>query len=121
MNQRRRLSALVLLALLGQMLLGCTPSLPEGPDLEITRWRYNLDEKHEIVRVAGEIVNHSDSTVPEVEIYTTLLSSSGSKCGVNMEVVRDLRPGEKRTFALNVTSRGQTSRVELHYEIPEPD
>lgn len=117
----RRLRRVLLLAWLSQLLLGCAPPPPQSPDLEITRWRYNLDEKHEVVRVVGEIVNHSEAPVPEVEIYATLLSSAGSKRGVNMQVVHNLRPAEKRTFALNVTSRGRTSRVELHYEIPEPD
>ena len=113
-----RLSLLALAALVLVAASGCRAPAPPEAELEFTRWRYNVDEKHDLVRVVGEIINHGEATVPQVEVYAALFSAQGNPRGENMTVVSRLRPGEKRTFALNVTSHGGVYRVEPRYQLP---
>ncbi len=112
--------------LLGTMALalvlsaGCRQAAAPEPKLEITRQRWNVDEKAGIVRVVGEIVNPGETTVREIEVKAVLLGSSDESRGENTSpVLRDLRPGEKRQFAVNVRSHGGVSRVELRPQVPE--
>jgi len=46
------------------------------------------------------------------------VSAGGDKAGENSTLLRDIKPGEKRDFALNVTSHGRTHDVML--EVREP-
>lgn len=99
---------------------GCRQAAAPEPKLEITRLRWNVDEKAGVVRVVGEIVNRGEVVVREVEVKAVLLGSSDEPRGENLTpVLRDLRPGEKRQFAVNVRSHGGVARVELRPQVPE--
>jgi hypothetical protein len=120
MTAGRRLAALLLPALaLG--LLGCrAPAAAPPPNLEIPRFRWNADEGAGVVRVAGEVVNRGQTTVPQIEVKADLLGTSGESRGENITpILRDLAPGEKRPFALNIKSHGGVSRVDLTWQVPE--
>jgi hypothetical protein len=120
-----RRPALAALLLATGLALGLGPgcreaSSPPAPRLEVTRQRWNVDEKAGIVRVVGEMVNLGQATVPEVEVKAVLLGTSGEARGENTTpLLRNLRPGEKRQFAVNVRSHGGVARVELRPQVPE--
>lgn len=101
-------------------LAGCRQAAAPEPKLEITRQRWNVDEKAGIVRVVGELANRGETVILEVEVKAVLLGASDEPRGENTTpVLRDLRPGEKRQFAVNVRSHGGVSRVELRPQVPE--
>ena len=108
------LLGVALTALLG----GCRTTPATTPALEFTRYRVNLDDKRAMARVVGEIVNRGQTAVPEIEIYATLVGAGGSERGDNMVQMQDLRPGESRPFALNITMHGAVSNVQLRYDLP---
>lgn len=107
--------------LLGLAAAGCSRAPESQPlDVEITRQRWNVDEKAGIVRIVGEIVNHGPAPVREVEIRAVLIGVSGEARGENTTpILRNLAPGEKRQFALNVRSHDGVVRVELLPQRPE--
>ena len=116
---RRATAALLVLAALG-LVAGCRQAPPGPANLEITRQRWNVDEKAGTVRVAGEIVNRGETAAPELEIRAVLIGASGEARGENTsEVLRDLRPSEKRQFALNIRSHGGVARVDLTPQVPK--
>ena len=120
MSGRRLLGAAAAAALLCGLGLGCRRAPEPTPDLEITRYRYNLDEKADVVRVVGEIVNRGATRVPQVEVRATLISLQGTPRGDNSVTIAELAPGEARTFAVDVTSHGGVSQVELTWQLPPP-
>lgn len=101
---------------------GCKGGDKEGSieDLFIRRHRTNIDKDHGVVRVVGEVENTGPGPVKEVEVHAILRRSSGSKCGMNMTVLKNIEPGELRTFSLTVTSHGRTSSVQLELAEPSP-
>ena len=113
-------TALALLLLSALCLTGGCRRPPEAaPNLEITRQRWNHDEQAGMVRVVGEIANRGQTTVRAVEVKVSLRGTSGETRGENLsEVMRNLRPGEKRQFALDLRSHGGLSKVELTPQIP---
>jgi hypothetical protein len=117
---RRQLRAVVPLGLcLAALLAGCRHPAAVTPNLEFTRYRVNLDDKHAVARVVGEIVNRGAQTVPEIEVYAVLIGPGGSERGQNMVPLRDLAPGEARSFALDVTTHGSSPQVQLRYQLPQ--
>jgi hypothetical protein len=104
---------------LAALLSGCRHPVAVTPHLEFTRYRVNLDEKHSVARIVGEIVNRGAVTVPEIEVHAVLVGSGGAQRGENTTLpLRDIQPGEARSFALNVTSHGGSPTVQLSYELP---
>ncbi len=102
---------------------GCRGEEKEGSieDLFIGRYRYNIDKNQSVVRVVGEVENKGSALVKAVEVHAILHSSGGSRRGMNMIVLKDIAPGELRTFSLTVTSHGRTSTVQLELaEAPGP-
>ena len=58
--------------------------------------------------------------MPQIEVKADLLGTSGESRGENITpILRDLAPGEKRPFALNIKSHGGVSRVDLTWQVPE--
>jgi hypothetical protein len=106
-------------AVVAGLLTGCGRAQPPAaPALEFTRQMWNVDEKHQTVRVVGEVINRGAQPVREVEIHAALIGAGGANRGENMVLVTDLRPGEPRVFALNVTSHGGILTVQLSSELP---
>jgi hypothetical protein len=104
---------------LAALLGGCRQPVATTPNQELTRYRVNLDEKHSEARVVGEIVNQGTAPVPEIEVRAVLIGAGGSARGDNTSApLRDLLPGEARSFALNVTTHGSSPRVQLSYQVP---
>ena len=87
-------------------------------DLFIRRYRCNIDENHGVVRVVGEVENKGKQPVAEVEVRAIPRSPSGSRRGENMTVLRNIKPGERRTFSLTVTSHGRAASVQLELTKP---
>ena len=100
---------------------GCQRSAHTPPSLEFTRYRVNGDEKRGVARVVGEIANRGTAPVHEVEVHATLIGTTGSERGRNMVRVRNLQPGEPCAFALNVTTHGPVSNVQLTWALPGED
>jgi hypothetical protein len=81
---------------------------------------WNVDVKHGVVRVDGEVVNRGPAPVPAIEVRAVLVGSSGEARGENTtEVLHDLAPGEARTFSVLVGNHGGVSRVDLKWQVPE--
>jgi len=99
---------------------GCGRGPESQPlNLEITRQRWNVDERAGLVRIVGEVVNRGPKPVAEVEVRAILIGTSGEARGENTTpILRNLAPGEKRQFALNVRSHGEVVRVELVPQLP---
>lgn len=115
----RRAAALVLLSAALGLMAGCRRTPEAATALEITRQRWNVDEKAGVVRVVGEIANRGQTPVVGVEVKALLRGASGEARGENLsEVLRDLRPGEKRQFAVDIRSHGGVSSVELTPQVP---
>ena len=96
---------------------GCSRAKAEPPLLEITRQRWNVDEKAGVVRVVGEIANLGQTTAPPVVVRAVLRGSSDESRGENSTpALRDLLPGDKRQFALNVRSHGGVAKVDLTWQ-----
>lgn len=117
----QRLAPLLFGVALGLVAAGCARAPQSQPlNLEVTRQRWNVDEKAGVVRIVGEVVNRGPAAVREVEIRAVLIGTSGEARGENTTpVLRDLAPGEKRQFALNVRSHGGVARVELLPQLPQ--
>lgn len=116
-----RLASVLLGLLLGVIAGGCGRAPESQPlNLEITRQRWNVDDRAGVVRIVGEVVNRGSAPVREVEIRATLIGTSGEARGENTTpILRNLAPGEKRQFALNVRSHGGVARVELLPQRPQ--
>ncbi len=116
---RQGVAAILLLLAALSLVAGCRQAPETATDLEITRQMWNVDEKAGVVRVVGELANRGQTPVSAVEVKATLRGASGAARGENIsEVLRDLRAGEKRQFALNIRNHGGVSRVELTPQIP---
>lgn len=121
---RNRLHSLLLfLALLAVAALaaGCSRNGGKGElaELFISNHRYVLDKERELVHVYGQLENTGDSRFREVEIHATLRSPARTNRGENSLILQNIRPHEKRQFALQVNSRDSVSSVELQVRKPE--
>ena len=115
----RRAARFALGLALAAILGGCPAPKPAAvPSLEFTRYRVNVDDKHAVARVVGEVVNHGEQRLREIEVHATLVGGGGTERGENMVPLKNLLPGEARTFALNVTTHGTVTGVRLRWELP---
>lgn len=117
---RARTQFIILLAA-SLVLAGC-PGGREPSDLSdlfISNRRFNIDDSRGLVRVYARLENTGQSRYREVEVHVTLLSASGDNVGENSVVLHDLKPGEKRDFAIGVTSHGRTHDVQLEVLPPQ--
>lgn len=121
-QQRRRSLAQLLFLLAGVVLLAGCPGGRQPPDLSdlfISNRRFNIDDSRGLVRVFARLENAGQDRYREVEVYATLVSAGGDKAGENTILLREIKPGEKRDFALNVTSHGRTHDVVLEVRAPQ--
>lgn len=87
-------------------------------DLFISKQRYNLDENKGIVRIYAMIENTGQAHFKQVEVHAILRSAGGEKRGENNVLLQNIRPLEKRTFSLTVTSHAPASDVVLEIRKP---
>jgi len=87
--------------------------------LLISNERFNIDEDRGLVRVFARLQNAGPGRFRRVEAHATLRSASGAKRGENSAILENLQPGEKRDFALTITSHGRVADVDLEVRIPE--
>ncbi len=90
----------------------------KASDVFVHRYRYNIDEEHNLVRVFGELENRGQYPVQAVVVKAIIRNRSYSKTGENIVVVKNIKPRERRTFSLTVTSHGGASTVEC--QVMEP-
>ena len=121
MVHRRQLAlTLIALATLVTLCGGCKRhNGGKMSDLFISDQRYVIDDKREIVHVYGRLDNAGTGRFRQVEIGVALTSKSGGSRGENNVILQNIQPQEKRLFAVDVTSHGRVSGVEL--KIREPD
>lgn len=102
------------------VLPGCLQRTPAGQlsDLLISNRRFNIDDDRGLVRVVGRIENTGAGRFRAVEVHALLVSAGGDRRGENSILLEHLRPGEKRDFALTVTSHARVSDVLL--DVREP-
>jgi hypothetical protein len=120
-RNRLLLCALLGLCLSGCLILpGCPGRAPKGTadDLFISNQRFNIDEDRGLVRVYGRLDNAGTGHFAKVEVHAILRSAGGDKRGENNVTLEDLKPGERRNFAVTVTSHDRVSDVELEVRTP---
>ena len=107
--------AVVALVLLAAYLGGCGQRTPVGSvdDLFIANQRYNIDRDRGVVRVFAQVVNEGEGIVRQVKMEAVLYSAEGQKRGTNNVILTDIKPGERRDFAIMVTSHSHSERVEI--------
>jgi hypothetical protein len=86
-------------------------------DLFISNQRHVIGEDK--VYVYGQLENTGKGHFGQVEIRAVLRSSGGDKRGENSVFLEDIRPLEKRLFALTVNNQGRTAGVEIEVRKPE--
>lgn len=123
MQMVRRLVFVCLLAtcLPGAFILsGCPTGSRRGAldELFISNQRFSIDEEGGIVRVYGRLDNTGDGHFAAIEVYATLRSTSGDSRGENKVELTDIKPREKRAFALVVTSHDRVADVDLEIRSP---
>ena len=90
--------------------------------LDAPQYRWYADNVKTKVWVVGKVQNSGEAIVTGVEVHATLHNAQGSLRGKNMVLLKDLQPGENRTFNLGITRRGGTATVTLELKQPEePD
>lgn len=121
LDHRRARAQYIILLTATVVLAGCPGGRQPSDlsDLFISNRRFNIDESRGLVRVYARLENTGQSRYREVEVHVTLLSASGDKAGENSVVLRDLKPGERRDFAVSVTSHGRTHDVGLEVRAPQ--
>lgn len=113
--------ALLLLCLGGLCVApGCRRGAGGGEfdDLTISSRRFNIDEDRGLVRIYGRLDNPGTGHFHRVEVHAILRSAGGDKRGENSVLLENVKPADKRTFALVVTSHGRVSDVELEVRNP---
>ncbi len=109
-------------------LVACRPRSPEAgspyDNLQITRYRYVIDDHQGIGRVFAEVQNSGKSDVREVEARAFLRSRGGEIRGENATVLRNLKPGERRAFSVEIAAHGKATDVVIQFQPvgakPEP-
>ena len=81
--------------------------------LSVTQYRYNIDAEHDLVRVYGVVRNSGEGRTPAADLVVTLLGRSGSMKGQDRVEVPALRGGDEHEFALQITSHGRTSSLDM--------
>ena len=88
-------------------------------ELLIASRRFNIDEERGLARIYARLDNTGEGRFQRVEVHATLRSAGGDKRGENTLTLENIKPHEKRVFALTVTSHGRVSDVELEIAKPE--
>ncbi len=92
---------------------GCRDDAGSLTDLVVVQYRCNPDEDHDIARVYGMVRNTGEKRTPPADIVATLRGQSGTLKGQDRTELAPLAAGEEREFALEFTSHGKTSRVDI--------
>ena len=121
-NRSALLAATLVVCLSGCLLVGgCRAKAPTASldELLIANRRFNIDEDRGLVRIFARVDNAGEGSFKRVEVHATLRSAGGDKRGENTMTLEDVKPHEKRVFALTVTSHGRVADVELEVAKPE--
>jgi len=97
------------------MLPGCGPRYPEGSieDLFVTNKHYYIDNEKGVARVFAQVENTGEGLIRKVCMEAVLRSSDGDKRGTNNVILESIKPGEKRTFSITVTSHSRGYTIEI--------
>ena len=87
-------------------------------NVQVSRYRWHLDEKGLKVRVVGEVRNTGSVVVAAVAVRAVLRNARGAVRGENTIVLDDIQPGEARVFAQDVMWHGGAVRVRLEVRSP---
>ena len=114
----------VSLAVLSTAVAGCgcgrRASERGSPDqLVQKRLMFSSDEKGRTCYVKAEVENGGELSVPRVKVTATLKSATGKPRGINHCFLKDIKPGERRTFSLTVSAHDSFEHVELSFGEPE--
>ena len=86
--------------------------------LEITRYRYVIDEKRGVGRVLAEVHNTGQAPVREVEARGYLRSRGGENRGESIVTLKDIKPDEKRAFSIEIVSHGKVQDAVIELQAP---
>ncbi len=91
-------------------------------NVAVTGYRYLIDPSDEYAYVVGEIENRGSETVRALTVVASGLGRSGEKRGESRARIENLRPGERRRFALRLANRWRLVTVEVAVEpVPEEE
>ncbi len=116
---------LVLLALAAALLAGSCARHVGTYDvsaLEISRYRYLIDPKDELVRVVVEVHNAGPETVAEAVVVITGIGRNGEKRGESRSAIKKVAPGERRPLNIAFKNRARLATVEVSIEpVPQEE
>jgi len=88
----------------------------DASGLWVSRYSINFDGDHDVTRVLAEVSNGGDKPVKVATVTAILRGPTGENRGENRKVLRNLQPGKRRVFSINVTSHGEEHSVEFRIE-----
>ena len=86
--------------------------------LEVTRYRYVIDEKRGIGKVFAEVHNTGSTPVREAEARGYLRSRSGENRGESITTLKDIKPDERRPFSIDIVSHGKVQDAVIELQAP---
>ena len=102
---------------------GCGRSRPDAQKdlakLQITRYRFNIDEEHKTARIMAEITNFGSVAIRETSVTAVLRGPGGEARGENTVTVTDIKPGASKVFSVRVTPHGRERDVDFRIGDPE--
>ena len=123
MRPRRWSAALLAGILVAVGIVGCgRTGEGDGQDyskLEITRYRFVIDDEHDKARIIAEITNRGDTPIDEATVTAILRGAGGQPRGENRVVVRDLPPHQSKVFSIAITTHGREKDVDFRITGPE--
>lgn len=116
------LGAAAVLALAVAPGCGCGKRGPKHGTAEQLRQRrlmFSSNEKGRTCYIVAEVENTGELPVPRARATATLKSATGKIRGVNHHLLKDVKPGEIRTFSMTVSAHDSFQHVELSFADPE--
>lgn len=83
------------------------------------RLMFSSNEKGRTCYIVAEVENTGSLPIPRARVTATLTSAAGKRRGVNHHLLKDVKPGETRTFSMTVSAHDSFQHVELSFADPE--
>jgi len=82
------------------------------------RLMFSPDGKGRTCYLKAEVENTGELRVRQVKVTATLRSATGKPRGINHCLLKDVGPGERRTFSMTISAHDSFQHVELSFSDP---